>query len=542
MKSHYNKRSRYRHPRIHVDPPQPSHTTSSLTSPTNPTTTTPHQATSPNSSTSPLPTPSPPLLSPSSSSPCSPHAELFIRNLHPSTSPSALLSLFSPFSPTSARVIHTKTHPRYSREIGYISFPSPHLASLALAHLSGAFLHRRFLLLSPSLHHANPRDWLFPSVTPTAVRHSLQLDSVACYSVTDEHTADSLSALLLSFLSPSSTVTDACACVGGNTLSFARHFTHVQAVELDPTRFHMLCHNIALASPPHASTSTLLASYLHSMEVLRQDAVFIDPPFGGADYELYDRTHPTLDGVGMGVLAARLFRQTRPTRVVMMKLPRNVDWRRLMRDLARGMRGEEDGGGPGGEGGEGGKGVRVCVAKVHWPKLVAMVMDRREEGEGEGEEGWERFRERVVRAEVGGVREGMRRFVWREDAWGRLEEERKGEGEGGEGEVDGRELWEDVSDCTGVEEQVRQEVDSVDPHIPFTPVAFAQVAVKPPKVRQTGKAGKGGRRGGRDTAGAAAVQNPFALLDEDAEAAEELDEQDEERAGAEEDSAVQTSP
>ena len=74
---------------------------------------------------------------------------------------------------------------------------------------------------------SDKRDWLFSGLDGS-VRHSVQLDDVAEYSVTDSVTADTLSALLLAFVGAEATVTDACACVGGNTLSFARHFAHVQ--------------------------------------------------------------------------------------------------------------------------------------------------------------------------------------------------------------------------------------------------------------------------------------------------------------------------
>ena len=507
MKSHYNKRSRYRRqPRIDVQPPPPA---AAPPQPTSSTSTSTLPSTSPGPSTSPLPTPSP-LRSPS------PLTDIFIRNVHPSTTPTSLLGLFAPFTPTSLRIIHTRSHPRYSREIAYLSFPSPSVASSALAQLNGAYLDGRFLLLSPSVRHADVRDWLFPWVEEGGRRRAMQLDAVAEYSVTDARTADSLSTLLLHFLPPSATVTDACACVGGNTLSFARHFAHVQACELDHVRFTMLNTNLALTGVA-PSVSTLLGSYLTSLHVLRQDAVFIDPPFGGRDYELYDCTHPTLDTLSMGSLASLLFHQSRPTRIVLLKLPRNVDWRRLLRDLAQGGWGEG----------------LVGVAKVHYPKLIAMLLDREVGvGEGEGGGGVEGFRERVATAQVGGVRQGIRRFVWREEGWGKLEE-RKGEGEEGwEGEVDGRDLWEDVSDWTGVEVAVREEVDSVDPHVPFTPVAFAQVAVQQPRGKKVEKGRKGGGKGRKDRAGAAAaVQNPFALLDEDAEATEELS--DDEKGGGE---------
>ena len=529
MKTHYDRRNRHRTPRIQISlsstppPTQPSltsalHLLSSVSAPPQPS-----SLVSPPNSSSPLLTPPPsssPLPSPPPFSPHSPSpdTDLFIRNLHPSVPPSSLLSLFSPFGPlTSLRLITTKTPPYYSREIAYLSYRHPSSASTALHTLNGSFFHGRALLIRPSRRITDSRDWLFPAVDE-GVRGGMQLDAVAEYSVTDEETAESFTALLLHLLPSTSTVTDACACVGGNTLSFARHFSHVQACELDHTRYTMLNHNLSIALPS-ASVSTFLGSYLDLFHLLRGHAVFIDPPFGGTDYELYDTVQPALGGVGMGELSRRVLTQSRQTKVIMMKLPRNVDWRGILRELA-------------GTKGEGGEGVRerLSVAKVHYPKLILFLI------EGSMERG--DFIRLVGSAPIGGPREGLTRYVMRGTVEDWAGERKRGE-EGGEGEErDGREVWEDVTDWTGVEEEVMEGLALVDPHRPFTPSAYLQVETQ---GRGRGKSRGKGRRGGhgrgkmkgkqRQVQDSAVVQNPFALLDDDKE--EEAEEEDEEEEGME---------
>ena len=283
----------------------------------------------------------------------------------------------------------------------------------------------------------------------------------------------------------------------------------LQACEYDRTRFDMLNHNLALlsssipASSPSSSASsaasclshtpsvsTILASYLDVMPIWRQDATFIDPPFG-ADFELHPTVHPTLADVGVGELVRQLFNQSRPTRAVLLKLPRNVDWRRILRELAA-----ADGGllGPGG--------VRVNVGKVHFPKLIAVLFERELSG---GE-----FEERLRGAAIGGVKEGVSRYVYDWEADARLN---KGGGEGEERKVaesaplhqqhdeqqqqqqqqqheaddafdqaaihqqqqpDGRLLWKDVSDYSSIEPAIVEQLAASDPHVPFTPFAYAR--------------------------------------------------------------------
>ena len=461
-------------------------------------------------SVSPLPTASPlpshsPSLSPSSSPlpPSSPAptsssvysaSDLFIRNLHPTTTAHTLHTLFSPYGPIhSLRIIQTKTTPRYSREIAYLSYHLPQSAAAAVESMHGAYVDGRFLLVTPSRVMSDKRDWLFSGLD-IAVRHDVQLDDVAEYSVTDGVTADSLSALLLAFIPAESTVTDACACVGGNTISFARHFAHVQACEYDRTRYEMLNHNIALLSsspappsspvPPHQpSVSTILASYLDVMPIWRQDAVFIDPPFG-ADFELHPLVHPTLADVGMGQLVRQLFEQSRPSRAVLLKLPRNVDWRLIMRELKGAVDSDRTA--------QAGSGVRrVNVGKIHFPKLIALLFER--------ELSEEAFEERLRSASIGGVREGIIRYVydWTEDgrqpkaevdeeerkmdeaaAWHQQQHEqqetRAEDASQQQPHFDGRQLWNDVSDYSSVEPAIAQQLAAYDPHVPFTPFAFAR--------------------------------------------------------------------
>ena len=90
-------------------------------------------------------------------------------------------------------------------------------------------------------------------------------------------------------------ITDGCACVGGNVFGFALSnlFEKVQAVEFDGTRAKMLSHNVAILEKNleknekcHTEVTVLeSADYTLAMETLKQDIVFLDPPWGGPDYK-----------------------------------------------------------------------------------------------------------------------------------------------------------------------------------------------------------------------------------------------------------------
>jgi hypothetical protein len=79
------------------------------------------------------------------------------------------------------------------------------------------------------------------------------------------------------------TITDAMACIGGNTLSFSTYFRNVNANELNTTRFQYLVHNMK----QYEKTNILFYNnnYLNIIHKLKQHIVFIDPPWGGPIYK-----------------------------------------------------------------------------------------------------------------------------------------------------------------------------------------------------------------------------------------------------------------
>jgi len=174
---------------------------------------------------------------------------------------------------------------------------------------------------------------LFPDVDPE-VRHLLRLDSVALYSVTDQRTADAFSRVLLRYVSAKSTVTNATACAGGNTLSFSTHFAHVHAIERDRARHEHLLHNMEVLGvknvttqwadaldvllPPPCSVST-------PSEASPLDVVFIDPPWGGPSYGQHKCLSLFLSGIELSVLLRKMA-QGRRARVVSLKVPLNFDF------------------------------------------------------------------------------------------------------------------------------------------------------------------------------------------------------------------------
>lgn len=174
------------------------------------------------------------------------------------------------------------------------------------------------------------------SQEPPAFHEAVQYDEVSLYSATDQLTARATARVLrgLPGVTAASTVTDATACIGGNTLEFARAFAHVHAVELDPVRASMLRHNLAWLRLDKGVT-VHEADYCGLQATLRQDVVFLDPPWGGKRYKQQERVRLYLSDRDVGDLCGAILIHTAH---VVVKVPCNFDVRHFAQTVQQRVR------------------------------------------------------------------------------------------------------------------------------------------------------------------------------------------------------------
>ena len=193
--------------------------------------------------------------------------------------------------------------------------------------------HSKYDSPSPSLNDESREifighgkvDFFFRNV-PTAIRNKIKLDQEALYSVTDSETADKMTSIIsrLPGVSRSSTITDLTACVGGNVVSFARVFRNVNAVEIDPVRFKLLKYNVSEILGDENNVVFRQGDAIEEAVLLRQDVIFIDPPWGGTDYmKCCDPLNLYLSGRNIGELCENVF--GKHARHVAIKVPVNFD-------------------------------------------------------------------------------------------------------------------------------------------------------------------------------------------------------------------------
>ena len=132
------------------------------------------------------------------------------------------------------------------------------------------------------------KDFLFRFIS-LEKRRTLKLDDEALYSVTDQYTADRISKDILRVLPNIHKITDATACIGGNTFSFSKYFSHVNAIEIDPIRYNYLTHNMHILETNNVHTYH--GDLMIMCQQIDSDLIFIDPPWGGPEY----KTKNTMD-------------------------------------------------------------------------------------------------------------------------------------------------------------------------------------------------------------------------------------------------------
>ena len=79
------------------------------------------------------------------------------------------------------------------------------------------------------------------------------------------------------------TITDATSSVGGNIISFAKKFKYVNAIEMNDIHYQVLINNINVYKLKNVNV--IHGDSIIEVPKLKQDIVFIDAPWCGANYK-----------------------------------------------------------------------------------------------------------------------------------------------------------------------------------------------------------------------------------------------------------------
>jgi predicted RNA methylase len=120
-------------------------------------------------------------------------------------------------------------------------------------------------------------------------------------------------------------IVDATACIGGDTLSFIGKFYRVTAVEINPTNYDALVHNMSMYGHQHGRRLRLFNdNFLDCYERFASKIVYMDAPWGGPEYKKERNLMLYMSGVPVDELTSTVL-EAGNAQLVALKVPFNFD-------------------------------------------------------------------------------------------------------------------------------------------------------------------------------------------------------------------------
>ena len=160
------------------------------------------------------------------------------------------------------------------------------------------------------------------------VYSDLILTPEGLYSVTKRIDGERLIAFLNGMIPDirKQTITDATACVGGDTLLFSLHFKKVESIEWKRHNMAALQNNVEVFGAGnvvlHEGDATRVFNW-------KTDVLYVDPPWGGPDYRKLQNLELFIGSYRLDKWIEEILKRTERPKTVVLKLPRNYNFARL---------------------------------------------------------------------------------------------------------------------------------------------------------------------------------------------------------------------
>tara|TARA_B110001450_G_scaffold36412_1_gene32177 strand:+ start:6299 stop:6847 length:549 start_codon:yes stop_codon:yes gene_type:complete len=124
--------------------------------------------------------------------------------------------------------------------------------------------------------------------------------------------------IILFYSHKNSIITDATAGIGGNSYYFCKQFKYVNSVENNFNIISTLTRNIEKFKNKTIYNST----YITMIPIIKQDIVFLDPPWGGDEYKKINNLDLYIDNINVMNIINSLYNYTN---LVALKVPKNYN-------------------------------------------------------------------------------------------------------------------------------------------------------------------------------------------------------------------------
>jgi len=158
---------------------------------------------------------------------------------------------------------------------------------------------------------------------------NFKLNKEGSFSITRPHESNQILNIITEYCNKNMIITDATSCIGGDSIRFSKYFNSVNSVEIDEDNFNCLvenikrfgCHNIL----------PFLQDYLEIYDKLKQDIIYIDPPWGGMDYKSKKEVFLKMGNIDLSLLIKKICEKC-IVQFLFIKVPFNVSLENIRYD------------------------------------------------------------------------------------------------------------------------------------------------------------------------------------------------------------------
>jgi predicted RNA methylase len=153
-----------------------------------------------------------------------------------------------------------------------------------------------------------------------------KLNKEGSYSITKPHEAYEIYTSMRQFIRDhilnNKTITDGSACMGGDLVNFSKYFHYVNGVEINPVNFNLLKQNIKTFGCKNIKLFN--EDYTKIYKNIKQDVIYIDPPWGGPDYKIDDVVYLKFGNYNLWDFIRNIINQ-KITKYIFIKVPFNAE-------------------------------------------------------------------------------------------------------------------------------------------------------------------------------------------------------------------------
>lgn len=156
----------------------------------------------------------------------------------------------------------------------------------------------------------------------------LKMTPEGLYSITRRRDGEKMIAFLQTKISAISklSITDATACVGGDTVLFSLYFKKVDSIEWKRDNVIALQNNVSVFDATnvtiHEGDSTKIFNW-------KTDVLYVDPPWGGPEYYKMPQLDLFIGSYRIDVWIEEVLKRESCPRHIILKLPNNYNFSRL---------------------------------------------------------------------------------------------------------------------------------------------------------------------------------------------------------------------